>query len=619
MAKKKGMGTGMWLVMGLLILSLGGFGITQFGGSVQSVARVGDVEISANEYARAVQAQMNTFQRESGQRVTFEMAQALGIDRIALGQLITSAAVEDETRRIGISAGDATVVEEIQGFQAFQGLSGEFSRETYEMALRQNGMSVKDFEDTIRSDIASELVRRAVGAGLTTPDVFVDTLYAHARESRDITWARLTAEDLPAPLPTPTEAELTAYHSENAEQFTRPETKTIRYAWLTPDMLAPKIVVSDEQLRTLYDSRIDEFVSPERRLVERLVFSSEGAAEEAKARLDSGEITFDDLVAERGLSLDDVDMGDVAASDLGAAADAVFGLGEPGVVGPLSSDLGPAIFRMNGVLAAENVSFEIAKQDLAPEASADRARRMIGDMIGQIEDLLAGGADPALIAERTDLFEGTIDWNVDVFDGVAAYDTFRAAAVRARPGDFGEVLELDDGGIVTFAVEDVREPELIPFEEVREEVVAAWEVAETQSRLEALANDMAQQLREGREMAALDLNLRTQRGLTRDGFVEGTPPDFTRTVFELDTDGIAVLATDGDAWLVRLDNVLAADSANPEAQLLKEGFAAETARSLSSAIINAYTQALIDEAGADIDANAVRAVNAAAFSGGGAN
>ena len=82
MAKKKGMGAGMWVIMALLILSLGGFGITQFGSSVQTVAEVGDVEISANEYARAVQSQMNAFQREAGQPVNFQTAQAL----VAMGR-----------------------------------------------------------------------------------------------------------------------------------------------------------------------------------------------------------------------------------------------------------------------------------------------------------------------------------------------------------------------------------------------------------------------------------------------------------------------------------------------------------------------------------------------------
>ena len=61
------------------------------------------------------------------------------------------------------------------------------------------------------------------------------------------------------------------------------------------------------------------------------------------------------------LTLDDIDLGDVSKSDLGAAGEAVFALASPGIVGPFMSDLGPALFRMNAVLAAQNTTFDAAK------------------------------------------------------------------------------------------------------------------------------------------------------------------------------------------------------------------------------------------------------------------
>jgi len=95
-------------------------------------------------------------------------------------------------------------------------------------------------------------------------------------------------------------------------------------------MIQDSLTVDEASLRTLYDERINEFVRPERRLVERLVYLDQDAADAAAARLAADEVDFDALVAERGLSLADIDMGDVLPSDLGAAADAVcaaFGRG----------------------------------------------------------------------------------------------------------------------------------------------------------------------------------------------------------------------------------------------------------------------------------------------------
>src|SRR5690606_26513793 len=98
-------------------------------------------------------------------------------------------------------------------------------------------------------------------------------------------------------------------------------------------------------------SRAAEYHQPERRLVERLVFATE---DEAKAALDAiakGETDFETLVTERGLTLDDINLDEVTRDSFGTAAgDAVFALAEPGLAGPVMTDLGPAIFRVNAIL-----------------------------------------------------------------------------------------------------------------------------------------------------------------------------------------------------------------------------------------------------------------------------
>ncbi|NCM98254.1 MAG: peptidyl-prolyl cis-trans isomerase, partial [Rhodobacterales bacterium] len=97
-------------------------------------------------------------------------------------------------------------------------------------------------------------------------------------------------------------------------------------------------------------------------------------------------------VAGRGLTLADIDLGDVSQSDLGAAGEPVFALTGPGVVGPLQSDLGPALYRMNAILAAQETSFDQARDQLVVEFQLDAARRAIGDRAEAINDALAGGA-----------------------------------------------------------------------------------------------------------------------------------------------------------------------------------------------------------------------------------
>ena len=610
MAKNKAKSTGTFVIMVLLILGLAGFGVTNFGGSAGSVATVGQAEVGINDYARAIYSRMQRLEQQTGQSVSFQDIRNFGLDSAVLAQLINSAAVENEAAVLGFSAGDETVSDRIQSLSDFRDASGEFDRQVYEFTLERAGLNASEFEAEVRSDVAEELLRNAILGGTHATDILVDTLFNHERETRDVTWARLTAEDLETPIQDPAEDELSTYHRENPEPFTRPETKSIRYALLAPDDLAKHIEVDDEQLRPLYDSRIDEFVQPERRLVERLVFTTETQASAAKIRIDSNEVSFDALVAERGLDLSDVDLGDAAEEDLGEAAAEIFALEAPGVVGPLPSELGPALYRMNGILASQETTFDSAKEQLRQEAALDRARRQILELVPEVEDLLAGGADMAMLAERTDMKEGRIEWNEDVFDGIAAYTEFRAAAAQTGTDTFPEVVELGDGGIFALAVDQIHEPELRPLNDVREEVAAALIRARTEEALMAQAEALAEQMRAGREMAALNLDLESDRNLPRNGFVDGTAPGFIEALFDMGLGEIRVLAFNGEAWLMRLDMIAKPDLRSPDTAAERDAFAAWIATGLSGGILNAYTQALVEQAEVEVDQAALNAVHA---------
>src|SRR6056297_3448007 len=208
MAKKKGPSPFLWIIMLLLFLGLAGFGATSFSGGQQTVASVGDVEIDVNDYLRAVDNQTRQFSQMSGQNVTFQQARQIGLDRAALSTLVARAALENELAEIGLSVGDDIVAEEIAQSPRFQDGSGSFSREVYEFSLRELGTNARDYEEDVRMSIATGILQASVAGGIATPPVFVDTLFNYARETRDITWARLTADDLPEPIAEPTDAQL---------------------------------------------------------------------------------------------------------------------------------------------------------------------------------------------------------------------------------------------------------------------------------------------------------------------------------------------------------------------------------------------------------------------------
>ena len=214
---------------------------------------------------------------------------------------------------------------------------------------------MRDYESGLRADIARTVLQTAVVGGIVAPAAMTDTLVAYSGETRGFSVLQFSEATLPTPIATPTEEALKTYYDAHLDTFTRPEAKRITYAALMPADLAAKQPVDEAAVQDLYNSRLADYVVPEKRLVERLVYPTDADAAAAKARLDAGE-SFETLVKDRGLELTDIDLGDVTKSELGAAGDAVFALTGPAVAGPLPTDLGPALFRMNAILAAQQTA-----------------------------------------------------------------------------------------------------------------------------------------------------------------------------------------------------------------------------------------------------------------------
>ncbi|MBN2629538.1 MAG: SurA N-terminal domain-containing protein [Rhodobacteraceae bacterium] len=600
----------VWALMAMLVVGLGGFGISNFGGGVTSIGRVGEREIDTGTYARALQAELNALSAQFGQSVSLTQAQGFGIDRQVLQSLVAQTALDNEAVRVKLSVGDAVVAQQITNSPAFQGTAGRFDREAYRFVLDRNNLTESRYETALRADIARQLLTGAVAGGFTSPAVLTDTLYGWVGERRGFSLLRLTAADLPAPLPEPDTAALQAFHDANIAQFTRPEAKRIRYAALLPETIAADQQVDEAALRKLYDDRIAEFVQPEKRLVERLVFPSAEAAQAAKARLDAGE-AFEALVAERGLTLQDIDLGDVSVQELGAAGDAVFGLEGPDVVGPFDSDLGPALFRMNAILAAQEISFDEARADLALEQQSDAARRSIADRVEEIDDLLAGGASLDDLAREQGMTLDSVDYvSADPApEGIAAYPAFRAAADALSADDFPEAVLLDDGGVVVLQFVETVPATPIPFDDAADDVAEAYAAAQTDKALSSRAVDIKAAVEAGQPLGAFGIVDRTAN-IAREGFVKGMPEALMPAVFQMQPGDLRVIETAGFTAVLQLDSITPAPTEGPEADALKAAISAQAEQALAQDALVLFSNALTAEAGIFLDQAAINAVHA---------
>ncbi|MDB2368981.1 peptidylprolyl isomerase [Octadecabacter sp.] len=610
MAKSKTKNFFVWVIMGLLAVGLLGFGAAGVSGTVRTVGTVGDKPLSTQAYFSELQSLMQINSQQVGRQLTFLEAESAGLPARALSAIVAERSLDHEAAVLGLSVGDAAISQQVLANPSFRGSDGAFDTDTYRQALAQNGLSVRDYEAGLRDGASRAMVQGAVFTGIPDPKVFAETLAEYTREGRTFTWATLTPQDVDINVTEPTDADLQAYYDANPDSYTSLETRVLRYVWLTPDMIQDPAAVSDDDLRTEYDARIDDYVQPERRLIERLAFSTQDAAQAALDAINAGETTFPDLVTDRGLTLEDVDAGDVTEAQMGAAGPAIFALETGGVTGPFDSDLGPALYRMNAVLAAREETFEQAEPELREAIAALDAADAIDAQIDPITNLIAGGADLSDVADQTDMVLGELDWTEDTTGGIADYAAFRDLAESQDIADFAELDSLDDGGLFALEVLEVRPPALIPLDDVRDDVRADWTAAQTDVAVVAEAEKIRARLNEGvQQFSFVGLEWLTETNLTRQGFVNGAPPTFLSDIFEMTQGEVRVIPNGDDALIVRLDEIVAADPTDPTFEAAFSAIGETGAEGIAQDIYELYSRAVQQRTEVQINDQAINAVH----------
>lgn len=600
--------TFVWILMGMLIVGLAGFGAVNFTSSSSSVAQVGDEEVSIGNYVRELQREQRALQAQTGQAVSMSQMTAFGMDRMVLGRLISLAALDHEAKQLGLSIGDENLIEELSSIDAFQSVSGEFDRDAYRFALRNAGLTEKEFEEDLRREAARTMVQGAVLSGTKMPETLTETLTGFIGARRSFSYVQLNAADIALTAEVPSDEDLQAFYEANQDQFMLPETKVITYAALRPSMLMDEVEIDETALQQLFEDRSEQYQVPERRLVERLVFADQEAAASAKAQLETGGATFESVVEARGLTLQDVDMGDVTMGDLGAAGTDVFAVEVGTVAGPLPSDLGPALYRVNGRLEAQITTFDQAEPELREELASGRARRLVEAQAEDIDDMLAGGATLEELATESGLELVQINWTEESSEGIAAYEGFRTAAAAVTADDFPEVNFLDDGSLFALRLDEVLPERPEPFAEAKDKVLAAWQADRLANALKAQGEELLAQA-EAQDNFAEGAEVKTETGLTRTAYIDTVPAELVTGVFDMELGEFRLVQDANSAVVVRLDAILPPEQSD-DMTLLTQALQAQLDQSLAEELFQAYVQDVQARAEPRVDQQALNAAQA---------
>ena len=207
-SRKKAMNVPVWILLGLLILGLMGFGIGNYSGVADKIGSVGDEEITIDEYYQALQEVTRSLSARINTQLTYPEAISLGADREAIGIVSRTAALDNEAYQIGISVGDNVVLEQIRNEPSFQGIDGNFDANAYDFTLQNLGMSGSEFDEVVRKDVSRGLLSGSLLSDIFPSEVFWNNYLEYNFHRRTFRWIEITESMLRQPDPQATDTDL---------------------------------------------------------------------------------------------------------------------------------------------------------------------------------------------------------------------------------------------------------------------------------------------------------------------------------------------------------------------------------------------------------------------------
>lgn len=222
------------------------------------VAEVGNLSISRYELAEKVQQYAQRIAAQSGESMTREQLLAEGLPQTILWGLIHDLLLNLEAKHLGLAVSDDILRSRIHAMKAFQNEKGEFDRHQFSQILRANNLS----EDSFVAEMGQELVREqlidAIIVGAYLPNEMIEPLFDAQYQYRQASMLVVSSKEIPIPS-TPSDQVLEAFYKKHQKEFKTPELRTLTLLMLDPAVIAKEIPVTEEEVKSTYEAKLEAF------------------------------------------------------------------------------------------------------------------------------------------------------------------------------------------------------------------------------------------------------------------------------------------------------------------------------------------------------------------------
>lgn len=474
--------------------------LNPFGLGSDTLAKVGSLKVTDRDASDAMERRLGQARQQNPEANYSSIAS--DFDPL-LSSLIDTRALQAFARKNGFALSKRLVDAEIAQLPGVKGLNGQFSDLAYRNFLSQQRMTDAQLRELISGAMLQRMLLVPAASSARIP-VGIATPYASMLlEARQGDVALIPIESFRSGL-SPTDAQVQAFYAANRDRYMVPEQRVLRIARFGPEQLA-NISATDAEIEAYYRANQATYGSKDVRVISQAVVPDQKTAA-AIAQRASSAATFAQAAAPAGLSAEDVSVGPQSRQELATLAGekvaaAAFAAAPGAIVGPIQSDLGWHVIKVESVSSQGGKSLADARAEIAAKLVAEKRKNALADLVGKIEDQLAGGANFQETAQAAGLkiIETPLLTATGVARGDPSYKLPPELAPALKTGfqlgpDEEPVVETlpDDAGYAMVAPARIIPAAPAPLASIRPQVAEDWIKKQATDRARTLAAGIAQ-------------------------------------------------------------------------------------------------------------------------------
>ena len=457
--------------------------------SSDTIAKVEGHEITAGEFRRTYQAQVQAYRSAYGANMNDQLLKQLGIEQQILQQMVDERAALAEAERLGVTVSDEEVRQRIFAMPAFQENGGFIGEQRYQQLLRMQRppMMPSEFETNVRRGLTVEKLRASLTDWLAVPDKELEEAYRRRNDKIKLAVVTFNADSFRGQA-TASDADVASHFEAHKNDFKIPEKRKIRYVLLDIEAMRGKVVVPPADIEKAYNSSIEQYTTPEQVRASHILLKTEGKTDadvkakaeailkQAKAGADFAELakknSEDESNAKNGGDLDYFGRGRMVPE----FDQAVFTM-QPGQISDLvKTQYGYHIIKLVDKKSAATRSLAEVRQQLTDQLAYERAQAQAAALAEKLEKQVSKPADLDKVAKAEGLTvqESGFFAREEPILGLGPAPEAANKAFDMKPGDVAGPLRASRGLVfeTLVAKQDPYVPKLDEVKErVRDEVI----------------------------------------------------------------------------------------------------------------------------------------------------